>query len=608
MTKFCFLLFTVLLPGIVNAQFTYTVNFDHTVTIQGYNGPVGAVEIPSSINSWPVVNIQPLSFGWTNATSIAIPDSVTNIDAVAFKNCPTATNITVGAGVVSIGGMAFGFCDSLLAITVDANNPAFSSVGGILFDKDQRNLIQCPRKMTGNYTIPDSVTNILEDAFFACAGLTNVTIGTGVISIGSAAFYTCAGLTNVTIGTGVISIGSQAFGYCTGLTNVTIPDGVSNLSEYAFGYCRGLTNVSIGKGISTIKDSTFVGCYSLMNISIPTNISSLEDGAFRGCSSLTNVIMQANLKNIDSYCFSGCTNLQAISIPPSVTNIGGLAFNYCTRLSNVSIPGSVISIGPEVFVWCSGLTNVTIGDGVVAIGRNAFAHCPQLASVTIPQSVTTIGTSPFYSSSGLMEISVDANNLFYSSVDGVLFNKNQTILLEWPHGRPGSYTVPNSVTNIVPYAFEYSIPLTDVTMDVNLANVGYGAFFACSNLTALYFKGDAPAGSGAFGFARPTTAVAYYLLGTSGWSPTWDIIPTALWHLPNPMMLTFEPNFGVRTNNFGFTVSWATNIPVVVEACTNLADPVWSPVATLTLTSGSAYFSDPQTTNYPNRFYRLRSP
>jgi hypothetical protein len=85
--------------------------------------------------------------------------------------------------------------------------------------------------------------------------------------------------------------------------------------------------------------------------------------------------------------------------------------------------------------------------------------------------------------------------------------------------------------------------------------VGYNAFFACTNLTALYFKGDAPAGSGAFGFAWPTTAVAYYLPGTSGWSAKWDIIPTALWLLPNPMMLTFEPNFGVRTNNFGFTVS-----------------------------------------------------
>jgi hypothetical protein len=74
------------------------------------------------------------------------------------------------------------------------------------------------------------------------------------------------------------------------------------------------------------------------------------------------------------------------------------------------------------------------------------------------------------------------------------------------------------------------------------------------------------------------------------------------------VILTFDPNFEVWSNNFGFIVSWAPNTQVVVEACTNLANPVWSSVATVTLTGGSAYFSDAQWTNYPDRFYRLRSP
>ena len=78
--------------------------------------------------------------------------------------------------------------------------------------------------------------------------------------------------------------------------------------------------------------------------------------------------------------------------------------------------------------------------------------------------------------------------------------------------------------------------------------------------------------------------------------------------LPSPTILNFEPNFGVRTNGFSFTISWATNIPVVVEACTNLANPIWTPVRTNTLISGTSYFSDSQWTNYPGRFYRLRSP
>jgi hypothetical protein len=64
----------------------------------------------------------------------------------------------------------------------------------------------------------------------------------------------------------------------------------------------------------------------------------------------------------------------------------------------------------------------------------------------------------------------------------------------------------------------------------------------------------------------------------------------------------------VETNQFGFTISWATNLSVVVEASTNLANPVWLPLATNTLTGGSAYFIDPQWTNYPGRFYRLSAP
>jgi hypothetical protein len=78
--------------------------------------------------------------------------------------------------------------------------------------------------------------------------------------------------------------------------------------------------------------------------------------------------------------------------------------------------------------------------------------------------------------------------------------------------------------------------------------------------------------------------------------------------LPNPVILNNGQSVGVQTNGFGFIISWATNIPVVVEACSSLASPIWSPVTTNTLTGGSSYFSDPQWTNYPARFYRLRSP
>jgi hypothetical protein len=102
-------------------------------------------------------------------------------------------------------------------------------------------------------------------------------------------------------------------------------------------------------------------------------------------------------------------------------------------------------------------------------------------------------------------------------------------------------------------------------------------------------------------------ATLYYLSGTTGWSSNASGRPTALWVLPNPLVLNFGPSFGVQANHFGFIISWATNVPVVVEACTNLSNPAWSPIATNTLLNGSVYFSDPQWSNYASRFYRVRS-
>jgi hypothetical protein len=75
-----------------------------------------------------------------------------------------------------------------------------------------------------------------------------------------------------------------------------------------------------------------------------------------------------------------------------------------------------------------------------------------------------------------------------------------------------------------------------------------------------------------------------------------------------PVSADHSASFGVRTNRFGFTILGTSNLVIVVEACTNLANPVWTPVGTNTLTGGSSYFSDSQWTNYPTRLYRLRSP
>jgi len=233
------------------------------------------------------------------------------------------------------------------------------------------------------------------------------------------------------------------------------------------------------------------------------------------------------------------------------------------------------------FSRCTTLTSLTIPNSVTSIGEGAFSGCTSLASVTIGNSVTSIGDGAFSGCTSLNAITVEALNSFYSSVDGVLFNKSQTTLIRYPGGKAGSYTIPNSVTSI-----------------------GYGTFVGCTSLTAVYFKGNTPSG-GEYVFESSDKAIVYYLPGTTGWGTTFAGRPAVLW---NPLVQTGDASFGVRTNRFGFTITGASNLVIVVEASTNLANPAWIPVGTNTLTGGSSYFSDPQWTNHPARFYRLRSP
>ncbi len=104
------------------------------------------------------------------------------------------------------------------------------------------------------------------------------------------------------------------------------------------------------------------------------------------------------------------------------------------------------------------------------------------------------------------------------------------------------------------------------------------------------------------------SATVYYLPGTTGWGPTYGGLSTAPWPLPNPVILNAGLSPGVQPAGFGFTISWATNLPVVVEACANPAQAGWSAISTNTLSNGTNYFSDPQWANHPARFYRVRSP
>jgi hypothetical protein len=298
------------------------------------------------------------------------------------------------------------------------------------------------------------------------------------------------------------------------------------------------------------------------NVTIPSSINglpvtSIGDFAFVQNYSLTSVTVPDSVIAIPDGAFDACTNLASITLGNGVTSIGLLAFNNCLNLTSVTLPNSLTTIKDGecamgagcfgAFSYCASLTNLVLGNSVRNIGDNAFLGCLSLTRVIIPNSAERIGSDVFCGCSGL----------------------------------------------------------TNITVGRGVTNMSYAVFDGCTNLTAVFFQGNAPSIAVNSTFYGATNATVYYLPRTTGWTSTFGGRPAVLW---NPLAQTNDASFGVRQNRFGFNITGTPDIPIVVEATTNLAAPSWMPLQNSTLTNGLIYFSDGQWSNYPGRLYRIRSP
>ncbi|HOD42765.1 MAG TPA: leucine-rich repeat domain-containing protein, partial [Candidatus Wallbacteria bacterium] len=180
-------------------------------------------------------------------------------------------------------------------------------------------------------------------------------------------------------------------------------------------------------------------------------VTSVEYMAFAVKTAITGIVFPNSLTKIGEGAFYNCLNLDGVAIPNSVTLIGQYAFSE-SGITSITIPGTVSIIGDYAFSHCYKLSNVTIQNGVTSINSGAFFACP-INEINIPASVNSIGGRVFAGGSLLQNINVDTNNTTYSSINGVLFNKNQTKIINYPVDKSGSYVIPSSVTNIEAYAF-----------------------------------------------------------------------------------------------------------------------------------------------------------
>ena len=585
------LLLLLALPVAVQAQFTYTTN-NGTITITRYTGSGGAVTIPDTINGLPVTSIGVNAFVYcTSLTNVTIPNSVISIGNQAFVQCISLTGVYFQGNAPSIGINVFlGDFNAIVYYLFGTTGwgTTFGFRPTVLFNPPYYNYTTNNGTITitgytgsgGAVTIPSTIYGLpvtsIGDVAFAGASLTSVSIPNSVTSIGDGAFYSCTSLTYVPIPNSVTSIGDLSFYLCTNLTGVYFQGNAPSIGSDVFDGDNDATVYYLAG--TTGWGTTFGGCPTAPYLPVPYTYTINADGTITitgytgsvGGVTIPSTIIGLPVISIGIGAFAYCS-LTNVTIPNSVTGIGGNAFYDCASLTSVTIPNSVISIGVQAFSQCTSLTSITIPNSVTNIEEMAFFHAG-LTSVTIPNSITSIGYEVFCYCFSLTNV-----------------------------------TIPNSVTSIQVNAFQTCSSLTSVTIPNSVTSIGQWAFCYCGSLRGVYFQGNAPSiGSDVFG--GDNNATVYYLPGTTGWGATFGSCPTALWWLPYPLILNNGPSFGVQTNRFGFIISWATNLSVVVEACTNLANPAWFPVGTNTLTGGSSYFSDSQWTNYSARFYRLRSP
>ena len=467
-------------------------------------------------------------YGCSAFTEIIFPENLASIGNYAFYECQALTGIVIPDGVTSIGNSAFESCHALTHVSIPNN---VTSIGyGIFYNCDKLERI----------TIGNGITSIEDDTFYGCSALTQVTIPESVTSIGSWAFAHCSALTQVNIPNSVTSIGYYAFCNCSALTQVNIPNSVTSIGEDAF-YNTALYNNTNNwtNDVLYIDNCLIKAKYELSgNYEITAGTRIIANNAFSWCSALTQVTIPGSVENIGDYTFNSCSALAKITVLPTIPpTITANTFNNISTQVKVSVPegsrnaymadknwkqlldlsaGLVSGICGDNLTWTfttadstltisgigdmydygysdqpwynfnQGIKNISMPEGLTSIGDYAFYRCSAFTQVTIGSGVTSIGDEAFNYCSALTAINVKSGNTAYCSENGILFNKDKTLLITYPAGKQESaYIIPDGVKTIGDFAFHNCSALTQVTIGNSVKSIGYGAFAQCYALTEI---------------------------------------------------------------------------------------------------------------------------
>ena len=406
----------------------------------------------------------------------------------AFSSCGNIEKINIGCNVnriasfkddrTSFGG-AFSGCDNLVYINIDSGNQYYTSIDGIVFNKDVTEILWVPTAISGEYVIPGSVTRIGDAVFSRCFNLNSVVMPERLIAIGEGSFSLCTQLQNVDIPSSVTSIGESAFDNCLLFTHIILPSGLNHIEAATFEHCKALKSITIPDQVDCIGRYAFNGCTDLFEIFydgtgaqwnaievLDYNMPLLNAARHYSGDNLTWTIDSDGLLTIsgtgamDEYSFPSDvpwhnigSSIKSVVIEDGVTSIGRYAFYYCRNLTNITIPDSVKSIGDYAFFCCHNMNEVTIPGSVKSIGHSAFGCCISLRMASIPGSVISIGDDAFCNCDTMVTVVIE------SGVKEI----GEGAFLHCPSLT--SITVPDSMISIADSAFRYCPCLTDINID-----------------------------------------------------------------------------------------------------------------------------------------------
>ena len=276
--------------------------------------------------------------GCSSLTEIVLPDSLTLLGMYVFEKCTALKKVDIGSLTAKIYQVAFDKCEVLEEFIVSQNNTSYSVVDGILYDADKTKLIAVPEAVKGEITIPSTVTTFTYNLIDECEFITAVNVETDskYLSSVDGIVYTkdkknlivCPrGKTgDVDIAEGAETIGIYSFDHCSNITSVNFPSTLLTIENWALRYCSALTDITTTESgsLKTIKSYAFANCQSLKNISLPDTVEYIGAWTFEYCNNLKHFEIPASFTDIENNVFYSC-GIESLILPETVRTFGQIS-------------------------------------------------------------------------------------------------------------------------------------------------------------------------------------------------------------------------------------------------------------------------------------------